>query len=61
MNKALMRSNYINRELQLIVVKGLEYYKRTVTQGQLNYRVFQKELYNYESLHKFIQRACTMF
>jgi hypothetical protein len=25
------------------------------------YRVFQNELYNFESLYKFIQRACTVF
>jgi hypothetical protein len=25
------------------------------------YRVFQKELYNFESLCKFIQRTCTVF
>jgi hypothetical protein len=24
-------------------------------------RVFQKELYNFESLYGFIQRACTVF
>jgi hypothetical protein len=25
------------------------------------YNVFEKELYNFESLHKFIQRAYTVF
>jgi hypothetical protein len=25
------------------------------------FRVFQKELYNFESLYKFIQKTCAMF
>jgi hypothetical protein len=25
------------------------------------YRLFRKELYNFESLYKFIQRTCTVF
>jgi hypothetical protein len=35
---------------------GLTDYKKFVIYG-----VFQKELYNFESLYKFIQRTCTIY
>jgi hypothetical protein len=27
----------------------------------MKYKMFQKELYNFEGLHKFIQRTCAVF
>jgi hypothetical protein len=44
----------------MVIVPGQYIYTRN-NNALSKYRVFQKELYNFESLYKFIQRAYTVF
>jgi hypothetical protein len=48
-------------DCRLIFGSAMECYALAVSFLYLIYRVFQKELYNFKIVYKFIQRTCTVF
>jgi hypothetical protein len=47
--------------LVIVVSNYVNFVALTMTEMRCFYRVLQNELYNFESLHKCIQRTCTVF